>query len=65
MTHVFDVVKFGLTSTSKTFICQAAKSGNGLSRADDGQQQAVGSPDTQEPCAGKLARTDLKQRRER
>ncbi len=59
MTHVFDVVKLGLTSTSKTFICQAAKSGNGLSRADDN------SPNTQEPCAGKLARTDLKQRPER
>ena len=35
MTHVVDVVKFGLLSTSKTFIYQAAKSGNGLRRADD------------------------------
>ncbi len=59
MTHVFDVVKFGLLSTSKTYIYQAAKSGNGLRRADDN------SPNTQEPCVLKVARTDLKQRRER
>ena len=59
MTHVTDVVKLGLSSTSKTFICQAAYSGNGFSCADDN------SSNTQEPCAGKLARTDLKQRRER
>ena len=59
MTHVFDVVKLGLSSTSKTYIYQAAKSGNGLGRVDDN------GPNTQEPCAGKLARTDLKQRRER
>jgi len=59
MTHVSDVVKLGLTSTSKSFICQATKSGNGFSRTDDN------SPNVQEPCAGKLARTDLKQRRER
>ncbi len=59
MTHVFDVVKLGLSSTSKTYIYQAAKSGNGLRCADDN------GPNTQEPCAGKLARTVLKQRRER
>ena len=53
MTHVFDVVKLGLTSTSKTYIYQAAKSGNGLRCTDDN------GPNTQEPCAGKLARTDL------
>ena len=54
MTHVFDVVKFGLTSTSKSCIYQAASSGNGLGCADDN------SPNTQEPCAGKLARTVLR-----
>ena len=59
MTHVFDVVKLGLTSTSKKCIYQAALSGNGLGGADDN------SPDAQEPCASKDARTDLKQRRER
>jgi len=58
MTHVFDVVKLGLSSTSKTCIYQAAQSGNGLGGADDN------SPNAQEPCASKDARTDLKQRRE-
>ena len=59
MTHVLDVVKLGLLSTSKTYIYQAVKSGNGLRRVDDN------GPNTQEPCAVKIARTDLKQRRER
>ncbi len=40
-------------------ICQAAYSGNGLGCADDN------SLHIQEPCAGKPARTDLEQRRER
>ncbi len=56
-THVFDVVKLGLTSTSKKCIYQAAQSGNGLGGADDN------SLDTQERSDGKLSRSDLKQRR--
>ena len=43
MTHVFDVVKLGLPSTSKKCIYQAAWTGNGLGCADDN------SPDIQEP----------------
>ena len=57
MTRVFDGVKLGFSSTSKTCIYQAATSGNGLRCAD------VNGPFTQEPCAGKLASTVLKQRR--
>ena len=59
MTHVSDVVKLGLISTSKTCIDQAAKSGNGLRRADDN------GPNTQEPDEAKVSRPVLKQRRER
>ena len=57
MTHVPDVVKFGLTSTSKSFIYQAVYSGNGLDCADDN------SPDTQEPDEAKVSRPVRKQRR--
>ena len=57
MTHVLDVVKFGLTSTSKTFIYQAAISGNGLRRANDN------GPDIQEPDEAKVSSPVLKQRR--
>ncbi len=57
MTHVFDVVKLGLTSTSKTFIYQATKSGNRLRRADDN------GPNIQEPDEVKVSRPVLKQRR--
>ena len=57
MTHVFDGVKLGLSSTSKTCIYQVTCSGNGLGCAD------VNSPNTQEPDEAKVSRPVLKQRR--
>ena len=51
MTHVSDVVKLGLSSTSKKCIYQAALSGNGLGCTIDK------TPHTQERSEGKLSRS--------